>query len=400
MDKIIFHIDVNSAFLSWSAVSLLKEDPHSVDLRSIPSIIGGDQKSRHGIVLAKSVPAKKYHIQTGEPIVHALRKCPHLVIQPPDIKLYRASSHLLIDFLKELTPDIEQVSIDECYLDYTGISSLYPSYLETASYIKDTIKETFGFTVNIGISTNKLLAKMASDFEKPDNIHTLFPEEVPEKMWPLPIDRLYMAGRSSVKTLENLDIMTIGDLAHADPDIIVSHLKSHGKMLWDYANGIGPDELTTSHTPAKGIGNSITLREDVTTLEEAQAILKKLSIQVSQRLEKAGQLAGSACVEIKYNTFQSVSHQITVPEPFSSWEVLYQYACQLFEETWTQSPVRLLGIRTTKLVDQESPIQLSLFDLKPEPEQALQTKHKMVNQALESIKKKYGEKSVQRGNEL
>ena len=218
-----------------------------MDLREIPAIIGGDQKSRHGVVLAKSPAAKRYGIRTGEPVANAFRKCPNLAMYPPDHRMYREKSRRLMAYLRTFTKEIEQVSVDECYMDFTGIADRYRSPVEGAARIKDGIRERFGFTVNIGISTNKLLAKMASDFEKPERIHTLYPEEIREKMWPLPIGDLYMAGRSSVEVLKKLEINTIGDLAQADPKLIMLHLKSHGKMLWEFANGIGRDVVQSEH---------------------------------------------------------------------------------------------------------------------------------------------------------
>ena len=182
MERIIFHIDVNSAFLSWSAVEKLKNG-ETLDIRTIPAIIGGDTKSRHGIVLAKSVPAKAYDIHTAEPVAQARRKCPNLVIVPPDHALYKRYSQKLMALLHTYTPDIEQLSIDECFLDFTPIASQYESPLAAARQIKEEIKSRFGFTVNIGIAPNKVLAKMASDFTKPDRIHTLFYDEIPAKMW-------------------------------------------------------------------------------------------------------------------------------------------------------------------------------------------------------------------------
>ena len=208
MRRIIFHIDVNSAYLSWTAVEELKHGAER-DLRMIPAIIGGNQKSRHGVVLAKSLPAKKYGIRTGEPVANAFRKCPNLVMEPPDHELYSAYSHRLMDFLHTYTPDIEQVSVDECYMDFTGIAHRFHSPVDGAIEMKNRVRELFGFTVNVGISNNKLLAKMASDFEKPDKVHTLFPEEIQVKMWPLPVSELYMAGHSSVETLKKLEIFTI-----------------------------------------------------------------------------------------------------------------------------------------------------------------------------------------------
>ena len=287
MTPIIFHIDVNSAYLSWTAVEQLKNGS-AVDLRELPAIIGGDQKSRHGVVLAKSPAAKKYGIRTGEPVANAFRKCPNLVMYPPNHKMYREKSRLLMEYLRTFTKEIEQVSVDECYMDFTSIADRWNSPVDGALEIKDGIKGRFGFTVNIGISTNKLLAKMASDFQKPDRIHTLFPEEIKAKMWPLPIGELYMAGRSSVETLKKLEINTIGDLAQADPELIVLHLKSHGKMLWEFANGRGRDVVQAEPEEAKGIGNSTTLRADAETEEEVYSVFEGLAQSVGRRLKKAG----------------------------------------------------------------------------------------------------------------
>ena len=279
MSSIIFHIDVNSAYLSWTAVEKLKNGSE-IDLRKIPSIIGGNQASRHGVVLAKSIPAKKYGVRTGEPVANALRKCATLVIEPPDQKMYRQYSQRLMEFLKGYTPEIEQVSVDECYMDFTGIAYRFSGPVTAAEEIKERVRKTFGFTVNIGISSNKLLAKMASDFEKPDKVHTLFPDEVKEKMWPLPVSELYMAGRASVEVLEKLEIRTIGDLARMNPQLLELHMKSHGRMLWEFANGITHSKVEKEQTQAKGIGNSTTLSQDVVSEEEAQKVLLMLAESV------------------------------------------------------------------------------------------------------------------------
>lgn len=397
MSKVIFHIDVNSAYLSWTAVEQLKNG-FEMDIRTIPAIIGGDKKSRHGIVLAKSIPAKKYGIHTGEPVVNALRKCSEIEMFPPDHKMYSVYSRKLMEFLRTYTPDLEQVSVDECYMDFTGISHRYLSPVEAAMEIKNAIYDKFGFTVNIGISSVKLLAKMASDFEKPNRVHTLFPEEIQSKMWPLPISELYMAGKSSVEVLQKLEIRTIGDLAKADPNLLQIHLKSHGKMLWEFANGIDRSIVHTEHTEAKGIGNSTTLSKDVTSVEEARKILLWLSESVGNRLRKAGQKAGMVSAEIKYHDFRSVSHQKQFPKETNANSVIYQAACELFEELWNGEPVRLLGIRTSKLVDEKEPEQLSIFDIqfeKPKDE-----KHKKLDRALDEIRQKFGNQAVIRGTLL
>lgn len=416
MASIVFHIDVNSAYLSWTAVEELKNGAER-DLREIPAIIGGDQESRHGVVLAKSVSAKKYGIRTGEPVANAFRKCPGLTMESPDHKLYREYSRRMMEFLYTYTPDIEQVSVDECYLDFTGIAHRFLSPVEGALEIKDRVYEKFGFTVNIGISTNKLLAKMASDFEKPNKVHTLFPEEIQEKMWKLPVSELYMAGRASVETLKKLEIYTIGDLANMDPSLAELHLKSHGRMLWEFANGKGSENVTAQKVEAKGIGNSITLSKDAATEEEAREILLRLAESVGARLRKAKQKANMLSVEVKYYNFEVNSHQRQMKRPTNSDTDLYREAASLYRELWDGRPVRLLGIRSSKLVGEDEPEQLSIFDIpaaqggRQEKSQAgKQTeerfaapdteRQKKLNRALDEIRKKYGENAVKRGRFL
>lgn len=395
MTPIIFHIDVNSAYLSWTAVEQLKSGVKQ-DLREIPAIIGGDQKARRGVVLAKSIPAKKYGIRTGEPVANAFRKCPNLVMVSPNHKMYHEKSKLLMDYLKTFTTEIEQVSVDECYMDFTQIAEKYASPIDAALIMKDGIKQRFGFTVNIGISSNKLLAKMASDFEKPDKVHTLFPEEIQVKMWPLPIGELFMAGRSSVETFKKLEIYTIGDLAQADLELITLHMKSHGRMLWQFANGIDNSRVQSEQSEAKGIGNSTTLSENAETAEEAKEVFKGLAESVGRRLRKAGQKANMVSMEIKYHNFQCISHQKQLDKPTSEDLVLYEAACHLFEETWDGEPIRLLGIRTAKLVDASEPVQLSIFDIEmPKPPDE---KHKKLNQAMEEIRSRYGKDAIIKGS--
>lgn len=393
MDTIIFHIDVNSAYLSWTAIEDLKAG-ESLDIRTIPAIIGGDQKSRHGIVLAKSLPAKKYKIKTGEPITNALKKCPDLVIKPPTRGIYEKYSRELMDFLHTITPDIQQLSIDECYLDYTGIAHLYESPTLCAAWIKDEVYNKFGFTVNIGISTNKLLAKMASDFEKPNFVHTLFPHEIAEKMWPLPVSDLYMAGKSSVTVLNKLEIFTIGDLAAADPKLLSLHLKSHGYLLWNYANGIGDTTVDATPQNLKGIGNSTTLTQDAKTASDAKLVLRNLAETVSKRLRDHHVKAGNICVEIKYSSFVSVSHQMQLDTPTNTNHSIYRVACILFDRLWDHTPIRLLGIRSSKLIDQNEPVQLSLFDYDYKKEE----KNRKLDNALDEIRQKYGKDSITRGS--
>lgn len=397
MKQTIFHIDVNSAYLSWSALERLKQGDET-DLRTIPSIIGGDSATRHGVVLAKSIPAKAYGVRTGEPVSDALKKCPFLVSCPPDHNLYSEKSRLLMQHLADICPDIEQVSVDECYMDFTSVSSHYKDPVSAARQIKDGIRETFGFTVNIGISDKKVLAKMASDFKKPDLVHTLFRSEIQAKLWPLPLSSLFMCGRSSVDALHNLGILTIGDLARTDPEIIVPHLKSHGKMLWEYANGIDDSTVAPIPSEAKGIGNSTTLSRDALTMTDIRKCLLSLSESVGSRLRKAHKKAAMVSVEIKYSSFRTASHQTTLGESTNDAGSIYRTACQLAAELWNGDPVRLLGVRTSKLEDEDAPTQLSLFDLGDET--PLSEKQKSLNEALDKIRSKYGKNAVVRGTLL
>lgn len=392
---IIFHIDVNSAFLSWTALELL-ESGSETDLRLIPSIIGGDMSTRHGVVLAKSIPAKSYGIVTGEPVVNAFRKCPSLVSVPPSHDLYHRRSGQLMNYLKSICPDIEQVSIDECYMDYTPVASKYTSPEQAAAFIKDSVYEKFGFTVNIGISDRKVLAKMASDFKKPNLVHTLYCREIREKLWPLPVSGLFLCGRSSVEALRKLGILTIGDLAETDPAILQAHLKSHGIMLWNYANGRDDSVVFPEPAEVKGVGNSTTLTTDARTREEAAKILLELSESVGKRLRASHFIAGLVCTEIKYNTFQSVSHQLVLDSPTASTDVIYRTACALFDELWNGSPIRLLGIRTGKLSREDEPVQLSLFDYAA----PVSEKQKKLDAALDKIRGRYGDDAIKRGSLL
>lgn len=281
-------------------------------------------------------------------------------------------------------------------MDYTPIAGKYTSPEAAAAYIKDTIFAKFDFTVNIGISDKKVLAKMASDFKKPNLVHTLYSWEIQKKLWPLPVSRLFMCGRSSQETLKKLGILTIGDLAQADPDILEAHLKSHGLTLWNYANGRDDSEVLSEPAKLKGVGNSTTLAEDALTRQEAHKVLLSLSESVGRRLRTSHQLAGLVCTEIKYNTFRNVSHQTLLEIPSASTDVIYKEASRLFDELWDGTPIRLLGVRTAKLVEEGEPVQLSLFDYAS----PVSEKQKRLDAALDSIRKRYGNDAVKRGSLL
>lgn len=406
MEKIFFHIDVNSAFLSWTAIDELRKGS-DIDLRTVPSIIGGDTDTRHGIVTAKSIPAKKFHIETAEPVVSALKKCPNLYIARPDFSLYSKMSHLFMDYLYTLTNDIEKASIDECYLDFTPIAHLYESPKACADMIRTEIFKRFGFTVNVGISDRKVLAKMASDFEKPDKTHTLFSYEIKEKMWPLPVGNLFLCGKSATATLNKLGIYTIGELARTDRAILTSHLKSHGITLWEFANGIDSSDIVTVPPETKGIGNSTTVPKDITRREDASCVLLSLAESVSARLHKAEFMAMELTVEIKYADFKSVSHQTGLASPIETANAIHSVAMSLFDNLWNREPIRLLGIRAGKLVKPSDPYQLSLFSegLMQESKDSSNTpmtqadseRDKKLDAALRDIRAKFGDDAITKG---
>lgn len=393
--NIWFHIDVNSAFLSWTAIELLKAGA-AQDIREIPSIIGGDMTKRHGVVLAKSTPAKAFGIKTGEPVTDAYKKCPHLKNFPPNHHKYEEYSKRMMRLLSQYSPELVQYSIDECFLRYMPqvATDIRLNAVADAHKIKDRIKTELGFTVNIGISENKLLAKMASDFKKPDRVHTLFQNEIQKKMWPLPVGELFMVGHSTAERLRLLGIKTIGDLAKTDVSILTAHLKSHGKTIWEFANGIeGVPIDGRAHTENKGVGNMTTLSEDLSNKREIFIVLRELSEKVAARLRASGQQAGLVCVEIKYSDFTKASHQMQLLSPTNVSDALYRASCQLFEEFWDGRSVRLLGVRTSKL-SEEGQQQMNLFDM------AKSEKMQKLDKALDEIRGRYGASAVVRGSKM
>lgn len=393
--RVYFHIDVNSAFLSWEAVDRLKKgDESTVDIRNIPSAIGGDVAKRHGIVLAKSIPAKKYGIVTGESISEALKKCPSLFITPPNHKLYQKYSEAFIKILEDYSPDIEQFSVDEAFIDVTGTRRLFGEPVALAHTIKDRIRDELGFTVNIGISDVKLLAKMASDFKKPDMIHTLYFEEIEQKMWPLPVEDLFYVGKSTKDKLYTMGIRTIGELANTDKKILVANLKSHGELIWNIANGIDISNLHSKTDKNKGYGNSTTVAVDITESESARIVLLSLCETVAKRL-RADKVKGELItVTIKDNNFQSYSHQKQIDYATNSTSDIFEYAMEIFNEMWEGTPIRLLGVSAGKLQTPDQAVQLSLFD------DDIHIKREACDVAIDKIREKFGKDAIKRATYL
>lgn len=394
MKHIIFHVDVNNAYLSWEALYRIRELGETLDLRTIPSAIGGDRESRHGIILAKSMPARAYGVKTAETLGDARKKCPELVIVPPRMHIYKKFSHQLISLLHEYSPVIEQYSIDEAFADMTDtVAALQSPPLAVANELRQTIYDSLGFTVNIGVSSNKLLAKMASDFEKPDKVHSLFPNEIQKKMWPLPVGNLFFVGHATKTKLYNLGIRTIGDLATFDRNIICSHLGKHGATIHDYANGIDLSPVTAETADNKGYGNSTTISHDVTDSAEAKKYLLSLCESVGSRLRKDHVMAGVVAIAIKNFDFSRGSHQCTLASPTNVTSELFANACQLFDEYWDGSPIRLIGVSTSKIT-KESMRQLNLLD------QDKYIRQGKLENAVDDIRRKFGDDAIVRASFL
>ena len=389
MSRIIFHIDVNSAFLSWTAVDRLNKG-EAIDLRTIPSIVGGDRENRHGIVLAKSTHAKKFGIVTGEPIAMALRKCPVLVCVPPDFPLYSQNSRAMFEILSDYSDRVEQFSIDEGFLEYTGMERLLGPPLETAERIRQRIRAELGFTVNIGVSCNKILAKMAGELEKPDKLITLFPEEMEEKLWPLPVEELFMVGRRTSPRLREMGIRTIGDLAKYPLPLLEKEFKSYGRMLHAYANGIDDSPVVpeSEAEELKSIGNSTTTSFDVEDRETSYKILLALSETVSMRLRGHKLCAQEIAVTLKSADFKVYSHQKQLVNAVDCTNAVYETAKEIFDEVWKKEPLRLLGVRAGKLCTEDC-VQLSILEED-------WSKQKKADAAMDAIRLKYGKNTVRR----
>ncbi len=391
MERQILHVDVNNAFLSWTAVDMLKKG-YPIDIRTIPSIIGGDEERRSGIVLAKSPVAKKFGIVTGEPIYFARKKCNKLEVFPGNFEVFNKASNDLYKILSEYTDKIERFSIDECFLDMTDYLR-GKKLIDIAYEINHRIKNELGFTVNVGVSSNKLLAKMASDFEKPNKVHTLYEYEIEDKMWCLPVSELFMIGKKTVPKLYNLGIKTIGDLAKTNNEFLVKRFGKFGLMMWNYANGIDKQEVISQPEEPKSIGNSVTLPNDTTNPEEISKIILALCEQVSFRLRKHNLIANTVNVQLRTNNFIDYSHQKQLDHATSSTKEILETAKKIFYEMYKNEPIRLVGVRVDNLENKDE-VQISFFT------QENDEKQEKIDNVLDNLKNKYGYNMVTRAGKL
>ena len=393
MERQILHVDVNNAFLSWTALDMLKHGSE-IDIREIPAVIGGDESKRSGIVLAKSMKAKECGVKTAETIYQARMKCPGLKVFPSNFKVYRQYSNQLYQLLLEYTDKIERFSIDECFLDMTHYL-MNDTLLNKGKEINRRVKEELGFTVNVGVAHNKLLAKMASDFTKPDRVHTLFENEIQRKMWTLPVSELFMLGKRTVPKLYNMQIKTIGDLAKTNKKILQDKFGKHGTMMWEYANGIDNSEVKFQKEKPKGIGNSVTLPEDISNIDKLEEILLALTEQVTYRLRKQKMLAKVVNVQLRNKDFVDTSHQRKLPNATASTKEIFGHAKELLEQMYRKgTPIRLIGVRVDDLTDTEE-MQISLFN-----DVAKNEKQEKLDKTIDKLKEKYGYNLITRAGKM
>lgn len=387
------HIDVNNAFLSWTAVDLLKKG-YNIDIRNIESVIGGDESQRRGIVLAKSMVAKSKGVKTAETIREAKRKCNDLKIFPPNHTLYKEMSNKLFELISNYTPDIEKLSVDECFIDYTKVRKLYGDPIKFAYKLKSEIKDKLGFTVNIGIANNKLCAKMASDFLKPDRVHTLFKDEVEKKMHPLPIEELYGIGKSSSKKLRELNINTIGDLANANPNILYKYFKNQTEKIINSAKGIDDSVVNIKKHESECISNSTTTSYNLNSLEDIYKFLYPLVENVCMTLRKNNKYASLIGVMLKDKSFKTYSHQRRLKNPTSNTDEIYSIAKELVKELWNEEGIRLVGVSLGKFSNFQTH-QISMFE-----DVKVKENNDELDKVLDKLKNTYGTNIIKKASQL
>src|SRR5574344_743850 len=393
MDRVVMHIDVNNAFLSWTAIYLLNNG-YKKDIRNSYAVIGGDETTRHGIVLAKSTPAKKLGIVTAETLYSARKKCPNLEIYPMNYEFYQKKSKELFELISKYTPDIERFSIDECFIEYTYVRNLYGDPLEFAYKIKEEIKNQLGFTVNIGIANNKLCAKMASDFTKPDRVHTLFSNEVETKMYPLDVGELLWIGKRTKDKLYELGIKTIGDLANSDYTNLYRYFKNQTKEMIEHARGIDNDIVVTEREEAKGISKTYTLDHDILSRVELYDNLNYIANDLGISIRKQNKYAFVVAVILKNRYFKTTTHQLKLTNPTNNTDEIYKIAKRLLDEMWENDPIRLVGIRLDNLTS-IGLYQVSLFE-----DVSKQEQNTNLDNVMDKLKDKYGSKIINKASLL
>ena len=381
MKRIIFHIDQNCYFASVEMIS-------RPELRNVPMAVAGDAKVRHGIILAKNEPAKKFGIKTAEAIWQAKAKCPDLVLVDAHHDKYEFYSKKLREMYSEYTDKVEPFGLDECWLDMTGIVSDYDEAEQVALDIRNRVKAEFKLTCSVGISFNKVFAKLGSDYKKPDATTVFTDANWQEKIWPMPVSDLLFVGRHTTDKLSKINVKTIGDLARADGEFINRYLGKVGVALWEYANGLddAPVAETGYKRIPKSVGNSTTTAEDMTSDRQIERTLHMLSESVAERLRKHGLKGTVVQITVRDRDLGIYEKQGILYRATDDAQDIYKSARDLFKGSydWNKG-VRSIGVRCTKLVRSDSGEQLSLFTEAKKSE-----RDERLNKAIDDINRRYG----------
>ena len=383
-ERIILHSDMNSFYAS---VELLDFPEY----RGYPLAVGGNQDNRHGIILAKTIEAKKMGVKTGEAIWEAKRKCPNLIIMPPNYEKYLYYSKKAHDIYCDFTNQVEPYGMDECWLDITGSTNLFGSGEIIARKISERIKEELKLTVSIGVSFNKVFAKLGSDLKKPDAITIIKKENFKYIVWPLKCEELIMVGKSTKNKLNKIGIKTIGDIARMDYKILNKLLGKNGVKLWKWSNGYDSSIVTDYDykAPVKSIGHGITTREDLVNRNEVKSVFQELVQEVSKKLIEYKLLATGLAINVRSNKLNSRTFQMKLKYPTYSSLELTKYAMKLFRQYDWNNNLRTITIRAINLISNNEAYQVSLLENIKEHEKLIDLEN-----SIYSIRKRYGDDSV------
>ena len=387
-DRVILHSDINCCYASI-------EHLHHPELAGKPLAVGGDPEARHGIVLTADYIAKKYGVKTGMALWQAKQVCPDITFVSPRMDLYLRFSRMAHEIYAEYTDRQEPYGIDECWLDVTGSSSPKGDGLLIAQEISRRMKSELGITVSVGVSFNKIFAKLGSDYKKPDAITTMYKSEFKQKAWSLPVADLLYVGKSTNRKLALFGIKTIGDLARADEDVLNSHLGKMGSILWSFANGYddSPVKLENTHAPIKSVGNSTTTPKDLVCDEDVKIVLYILAESVAARLRENGFRCRVVEISVRDNELFSFTRQKKIDHATNITGEIAVYAYQIFKENYNWSkPIRSVGVRGADLVTDNYWEQIDLFSSVEKREKQM----KMDN-AVDEIRRRFGFYSIQRG---
>ena len=390
--RTILHADANNFYASVECI-------YRPELSSVPMAVTGDVDQRHGIILAKNNIAKALGIKTGEVIWQAKQKVPDLLCLPPDYKKYLYFAKRLRNIYLDYTDQIESFGLDECWLDVTGSDKLFGCGEKIADELRQRVKVELGITLSIGVSWNKIFAKLGSDMKKPDATTVITPDNYKDKVWVLPVEELIYVGRSTKRRLFNYGIYTIGDLANADSVFLRKRLYKPGEMLHSFANGwdLSPVRFIGTESVIKSVGNSTTCPRDLENDEDVQMVFTMLSESVASRMRDYGFKCTGVAIHLRDNELFTFTRQCKLKRPTFISSDIIRAAMKLFKASYKwPNPLRSIGVRGIDLVSSDSHIQLSLFDTEEQQIEALET----LEITIDDIRRRFGHHKIQRASAL